>query len=126
MNVGVIRVRNGGISVIKICRRTRKVCPSRLQVGSRWRWEFFLGRSLRKNIGVGTRKVGVVVGLELVRGVGVGVVRARKGVTGGPMAGGMSVFVGGERGVFLGGWRVLGGGRTRLPLTFKGPIRHSS
>ena len=61
MNVGVIRVRNGGISAGKICRRRRKVCPSRLQVGSRWRWKFFLGRSLRKNIGVGTRNVGVGV-----------------------------------------------------------------
>ena len=91
------------------------------RLGRRWRWKF-LGRNFRKrrNIGVGTRKVGVIVGLALVGGVGVGDVRARNGVTGGPVMGGMSVFVGEERGIFVGGGRsVLGGGGTRLPLTFK-------
>ena len=79
MNVGVIRVRNGGISGGKICRRRRKV--SHL---GRWRWKFFLGRSLRKrgNIGVGMRNVSVVVGLALVGGVGVGVVWVKNGDTG--------------------------------------------
>ena len=114
-------MRNGDISGEKICRRRRKVC----RLGRRWRWKFSLARNLRK-IGVGMRKVSVAVGLALVGGVGVGDVRARNGVTGGPVTGGMSVFVGEERGVFVGGGsRVLGGGGTRLPLTFKGPIRHS-
>ena len=58
--------------------------------------------------------------LPLSGGVGVGDVRARNGVTGVPVTGGMSVFVGEERGVFVGGGRrLLGGGGTRLPLTFK-------
>ena len=111
-------MRNGDISGEKICRRRREVC----RLGRRWRWKFSLARNLRKreNIGVGMRKVSVAVGLALVGGVGVGDVRARNGITGSPVAGGMSVFVGEERGVFVGGGRrVLGGGGTRLPLTFK-------
>ena len=78
MGVGVVRVwvKNGSTG------RTRwNVC----RLGRRWRWKFFLGRSLRKrrNICFGTRKVSVVVDLAFVRGVGVGVVRTRNGVTGG-------------------------------------------
>ena len=80
MNFGVIRVRNWGISGGKISRRRRKVC----HLGRRWRWKFFLGRSLRKrgNIGVGTRKVGVAVGLALIGGVAVGVVWVKNGGSG--------------------------------------------